>query len=106
MLVDGAVGHTNWEDTIDMVYLPISMGYCECYLRYMAGMEYEAVIVEGEDGKPVISCKFVSLSMYCVKWKKIFPAKDKLASRGHLPVLLCLCTLPQVLSQPQHPSIM
>ena len=34
-LVDGVVGRANWDDTIDMVYLPISMGYRNCYKCYM-----------------------------------------------------------------------
>ena len=32
-LVDGIQGHANREDTIDQVYLPISMGYRSCYKR-------------------------------------------------------------------------
>ena len=32
--VDGVQGRTNREDTVDMIYLPISMGYRSCYKRY------------------------------------------------------------------------
>ena len=35
-LSDGSVqGHANCEDTVDMVYLPILMGYRNCYKRYI-----------------------------------------------------------------------
>ena len=39
--VDGVqVGHTDHEDTVDMVYLPISMGYHPCYHRNMKSLGY------------------------------------------------------------------
>ena len=34
-LVNGMLGNANCEDTIDQVFLPISMGYRSCYKRYM-----------------------------------------------------------------------
>ena len=40
-LVDGVAGRDNRDDTTDMVYLPISMGYRNCYKRYMAGNGYK-----------------------------------------------------------------
>ena len=41
-LVDGAAGHNNHEVADDEVYLPISMGYCNCYRCYMALVGYKA----------------------------------------------------------------
>jgi hypothetical protein len=34
-LVDGVAGRTNQEEAEEMVYLPISMGYWNCYRCYM-----------------------------------------------------------------------
>ncbi len=59
-LVDGVQGHANCQDTVDMVYLPITMGYRNCYRRYMSRLGYNvsckpngAIVVEhiddGED---------------------------------------------------------
>ncbi len=36
-LVDGVAGPANHDDTTDMVYLPILMGYRNCYKLFMAG---------------------------------------------------------------------
>ena len=44
-LVDGMIQHRNHEDertASEVTYLPISMGYCQCYRRYMASMGYTA----------------------------------------------------------------
>ena len=43
-LSDGGVqGHANRDDRVDMVYLPISMGYQNCYKRYMHSRGYDKV---------------------------------------------------------------
>jgi hypothetical protein len=39
-LVDGMQGHTNRDNSINVTYLPISMGYWSCYKRYMALLGY------------------------------------------------------------------
>ncbi len=39
-LVDGMQGHANCDDSINMTYFPISMGYWSCYKRYMALLGY------------------------------------------------------------------
>jgi hypothetical protein len=39
-LVDGMQGHANCNNSINMTYLPISMGYWSCYKRYMAWLGY------------------------------------------------------------------
>jgi hypothetical protein len=59
-LVDGMQGHANRNDSLDMTYLPILLGYWSCYKRYMALLRYVvrtmamgAFIVMGEDGKEV-----------------------------------------------------
>ena len=39
-LVDGVADCSNCEDKEDMVYLPISMGYWNCYKRYMDVLGY------------------------------------------------------------------
>ena len=60
--VDGIQGQTNRKDTVEMVYLPIIMGYQNCCKQYMASLDHHvrckpdvAVIVEGKLGssKPV-----------------------------------------------------
>ena len=46
-LVDGVQGHTNRdkgtvdgdESTVDMIHLPMTMGYRNCYKRYMASLD-------------------------------------------------------------------
>jgi hypothetical protein len=35
-LVDGMQGHANRDDSLDVSYLPILLGYQSCYKRYMA----------------------------------------------------------------------
>ena len=59
-LVDGVAGRTNREEAEEMVYLPISMGYRNCYRRYMSLLGYKvtckpngSIVVEGEGGKPI-----------------------------------------------------
>ena len=63
-----------------MVYLSISMGYRNCYRRYMALLGYKvtckpngAIVVEGEGGKEIDLNEFVSFACYYAKWKKDFP---------------------------------
>jgi len=79
---DGGVqGHANHDDTIDMVYLPISMGYQNFYKRYMHSLGYKIrckpdgakYIVDGiVDGKPS-DHGFVSFLAYYKKWKREYP---------------------------------
>ncbi len=40
-LVDGIQGHANQEDTVDNVYLPMSMGYRNCYNQYMNSVGFK-----------------------------------------------------------------
>lgn len=63
-----------------MVYLPITMGYRNCYRRYMASLGYEvtckpngAIMIDGMNGKVVDPEEFVSLSTYCSIWKREYP---------------------------------
>ena len=89
---DGGVqGHANRDNTVDMVYLPISMGYRNCYKRYMHSLGYKIrckpdeakYIVDGIiDGKPS-DHGYVSFSAYYNKWKREYhrlkvsrPAED------------------------------
>jgi len=79
-LVDGEHGHTNREDTTDMVYLPSSFGFRPCYKRYMEGLGYAVtcrpnggIIVEGIDGKEIDHSEFVSFTTYCRVWKNEYP---------------------------------
>ena len=79
-LVDGEIGQANRNDTVDMIYLLISMGYRSCYKRYMASLGHDvrckangSIIVDGtEEGKP-IDHGFVSFSTYYYKWKASYP---------------------------------
>lgn len=76
-LVDGEQGHSNHKDTVDMVYLPNSFGFCPCYKHYMESLGYAVtccqnggVIVEGIGGKTVDANEFVGFTTYCQHWKK------------------------------------
>jgi hypothetical protein len=63
-------------------YLPMSMGYLNCYKRYLALLGYTNVrstasgafiLGEREDGEAVDSGDFVSFPTYYYKWKTSFP---------------------------------
>jgi len=80
-LSDGGVqGHANRKDTVDMVYLPISMGFRNCYKRYMHSLGYKirckpdgALIVDGiVDGKPS-DHGYISYLAYYNMWKREYP---------------------------------
>jgi hypothetical protein len=59
--VDGMCGHANRDNIIDVTYLPISMGYCSCYKRYMKALGYDVrttamggfVVTADDEGKEV-----------------------------------------------------
>ena len=78
--VDGMNGHANWDDTIDMVYLSISMGYRSCYIRYMISLGFNTrcnpdgqILVDGvTSGKPC-NHGYVSFLAYYNKWRKEYP---------------------------------
>ena len=79
-LVDGVGGHTNRTEAEDMIYLPISMGYQNCYRRYIASYGYDVktgpdgkVTVVGEDGERVEPNEFVSFRTYIWKWQSDYP---------------------------------
>ena len=71
-LINGMKGSANHNNSDDVMYLPISMGFCICYQRYMALLGYNVwttgtghIIVEGIDnGKEVDSDDLVSFPMY------------------------------------------
>ena len=63
-------------------YLPMSMGYCNCYKRYLASLGYTNkrstacgafILGEREDMEAVDSGDFVSFPTYYHKWKTSFP---------------------------------
>jgi hypothetical protein len=75
-VVDGARGRANREDTDGNTYLPICMGYCNCYYRYMESLGYKVTVgpngtlkAEGADGTE----DAVALSTYYTKWKTDYP---------------------------------
>jgi hypothetical protein len=81
-VVDGERGCTNHMDTEGNVYLPIHMGYRNCYYRYiMELLGYKITVgpngsltVDEEDaananGEP----DFVPFSTYWTKWKTLYP---------------------------------
>jgi hypothetical protein len=79
-LVDGMVGHVNRINVQDVTYLPISMGYCTCYKRYMALLGYNVqtmamgkYIVEGENGKEIDSGEYINFHTYYYRWRGDFP---------------------------------
>jgi hypothetical protein len=84
-LVDGVQGHENREDTVDNVYLPMSMGYRNCYKRYMNLIGFKircnpkgVIIVDGiemEDNKGgrkklPRELGYVCFTTYVNNWKK------------------------------------
>jgi hypothetical protein len=81
-MVDGVAGRANRDDTTEMVFLPISMGYRNCYKRYMAGNGYKvrsnqkgAIIVEAgaEGGEREGKESIVSIATYFNFWKREYP---------------------------------
>ena len=66
--------------TVDMIHLPMRMEYQNCYKCYMASLDYHVSstahggrIVTGVGGKAIDSSEYVSLTMYCYKWKQRYP---------------------------------
>ena len=58
----------------------MTMGYRNCYKRYMASLDYNVsstaqggLIVTRMGGKAVDSGEYVSLTTYCYKWKQQYP---------------------------------
>ncbi len=81
-LVDGVAGRANHDGTTNMVYLPISMGYRNCYKRYMiAGNGYKvqsnqngAIIIEVvAEGGECEGKDYVSIATYFIFWKREYP---------------------------------
>jgi hypothetical protein len=92
-LVDGRIGgRTNRDDNIDLIYLPISMGYRSCYKRYMKALGYDVrttamggfvVTAADDEGKEVDPGEYVTFPTYFSLWKRDFnnlkvsrPAED------------------------------
>ena len=70
-MVDRVAGHENRSEEVDMVYLPILMGFWYYYKWYMAGFECKvrsnakgATIVEGVAGNSVDKAQFILMSTY------------------------------------------
>ena len=71
-MVEGMGGHTNRDDNIEVIYLPISMGYRSCYKQYMKALGYNGrttamggFVVTAEDvGKEVDPGEFVTFPTY------------------------------------------
>jgi hypothetical protein len=79
-LVDGMQGHANCNDSLDVTYLPISMGYWSCYKWYMALLGYivqttamGAFIVTGEESKEVDAGEYCSFPTYFNLCKRDIP---------------------------------
>jgi hypothetical protein len=73
-------GHANCNNSLDVTYLPILLGYWSCYKRYMTSLGYivrtmamGAFIVMGEDGKEVDAGEYHSFPTYFNLWKHDFP---------------------------------
>jgi hypothetical protein len=63
-----------------MVYLPISIGYRNCYQQYMSRLGYNvstkpngAIVVEEVGDDEDNHNEYVSFTTYCRKWKKDYP---------------------------------
>ncbi len=89
-LVNGMQGQTNCNESLDVTYLPILLGYQSCYKQYMALLGYAvrtmaigAFIVTGGDSKEVDAGEYCSFPTYFNLWKRDFldlkvsrPAED------------------------------
>ncbi len=90
-VVGGEEGHANHMDTEGNVYLPIHMGYRNCYYRYMELLGYKVTV--GPNGSLTVDKEdavnangeqdFVPFSTYWSKWKTLYlhmevshPAED------------------------------
>jgi len=71
-LVEGMGGHANRDNNIDVIYLPILMGYRSCYKRYMKALEYDVrttamggfVVTADDEGKEVDPGAYVTFPTY------------------------------------------
>jgi hypothetical protein len=82
-LVDRMVNHCNCKDETtsrNVTYLPISMGYRQCYRRYMALLGYRAETtntgafnISRDDGGDINNGEFVSYTTYYYKWRRDYP---------------------------------
>jgi len=81
-LVEGMEARVNRDNDDDERYLPMSMGYRNCYKQYLASLGYTNVrntasgvfiLGEREDGEAVDSGDFVFFPTYDHKWKTSFP---------------------------------
>ena len=76
-VVDGARGLANRQDTDGKIYLPISMGYRNCYCRYMESLGYKVTVGPNETLKAEGADRTedaVALSTYYTKWKTDYPS--------------------------------
>ncbi len=78
--INGMVSHENCNASLDVTYLPISMGYRSCYRRYMSSLGYivdttatGGFKIRKEDGSAVDTGEFVSFPTYHTKWKRDYP---------------------------------
>lgn len=65
---------------MNVMYLPISLGYCPYYRRYMAPLGHRAektergsFTISRDDGGDINSSEFVSYPEYFNKWKRDYP---------------------------------
>ncbi len=80
IFVDSTINHANRDANLDVTYLPILMGYCTCYRRYMASLGYDvettstrAFRIKKEDGSAIDIGEFVSYPTNFNKWKRDYP---------------------------------
>jgi hypothetical protein len=74
-LVNGRIQVRNCEDEAtasEVTYLPISMGYRQCYRRYMASLGYRAE-TDGTGAWAIDSGEYVSYTAYYAKWLWDYP---------------------------------
>jgi hypothetical protein len=82
-LVNRMVNHCNREDettSLNVTYLPISMGYHQCYRRFMASLGYRAETtstgafnISREDDGDIDYGEFVSYLTCYYKWRQDYP---------------------------------
>jgi hypothetical protein len=96
-LVKGKQARINRDNDDNERYLPMSMGYRNCYKRYLASLGYTNVrstasgafiLGELEDGEAMDSGDFVTFPTYYYKWKTSFP---KLKVSKPIKVICAYC---------------
>ena len=106
-VVDGEGGRANRMDTKGNIYLPIHMGYRNCYYRYMESLGYKVTVcpngtltVVEEDPMTNTNdeeqCDYIKVKVENV----VPPHESELSGRRHMQLLLYICYQASYIIQP------